>query len=57
MAIVSQVGFATVKGQLVRTILYPKDCSFQFYKDCLKFILFMFIFGACGFSFSLYEMV
>ena len=57
LGIVSQIGFSTVKGQLVRTILFPKECNFQFYRDCLKFIGFMFIFGMMGFSVSLYMMI
>jgi cation-transporting ATPase 13A2 len=57
LGIVSEVGFSTIKGQLVRTILFPKECNFEFYRDCLKFIGFMFIFGMMGFSVSLYMMI
>lgn len=38
LGLVYQTGFNTMKGQLVRSILFPKSTNFNFYKDALKFI-------------------
>ena len=38
LGLVYQTGFNTMKGQLVRSILFPKTSNFNFYKDALKFI-------------------
>uniref|UniRef100_A0A914EFV2 Cation-transporting P-type ATPase N-terminal domain-containing protein n=2 Tax=Acrobeloides nanus TaxID=290746 RepID=A0A914EFV2_9BILA len=37
-AVVVRTAFATQKGQLVRSIMYPKPVDFRFTKDLLKFI-------------------
>ena len=31
-------GFCTSKGELVRSILFPKEVMFKFYKDAVKFV-------------------
>jgi len=31
-------GFCTSKGELVRSILFPKEVMFKFYEDAVKFI-------------------
>ena len=31
-------GFCTSKGELVRSILYPKEVMFKFYEDAVKFV-------------------
>ena len=41
MALVISTGFNTEKGNLIRTILYPKDTEYRFQKDSVKYILFM----------------
>lgn len=38
LGLVYQTGFNTMKGQLVRSILFPKSTNFNFYNDALKFI-------------------
>nr|XP_033814866.1 probable cation-transporting ATPase 13A4 isoform X3 [Geotrypetes seraphini] len=38
-AVVLQTGFNTAKGDMVRSILYPKPVNFQLYKDGFRFIL------------------
>ena len=48
LALVSQTGFNTMKGQLLRSILYPKEHSFKFYKDAMYFVLCLFILAAAG---------
>jgi len=38
IALVTKTGFLTLKGSLVRDILYPKEFKFVFYTDSLKFL-------------------
>ena len=44
----TKTGFATTKGALVRSILYPKNSNFKFYSDSIKFIFVLFIFALIG---------
>uniref|UniRef100_A0A8D0HJV4 Cation-transporting ATPase n=1 Tax=Sphenodon punctatus TaxID=8508 RepID=A0A8D0HJV4_SPHPU len=37
--VVFQTGFNTAKGDLVRSILYPKPVNFKLYRDAFKFIV------------------
>jgi cation-transporting ATPase 13A2 len=46
LGLVLQTGFSTMKGRLVRSLLFPKPENFQFYKDSLKFIGMMGIIAA-----------
>lgn len=39
---VFQTGFSTTKGELVRSILYPKPLKMKFYKDSFYFVTFLF---------------
>lgn len=39
------VGFCTAKGDLISSILYPKPVTFKFYKDAVKFVLFLAVLG------------
>ena len=48
-AIVIRTGFKTVKGRLVRSIMYPKPNKFKFYEDSLKFIAFLALLTIIGF--------
>ena len=41
LGLVFQNGFNTVKGQVLRSILFPKNNSFKFYRDSLIFIMAM----------------
>ena len=47
------VGFSTAKGELVRSILYPKPMGFKFYKDAMKFILLLACIAAVGMTYSI----
>lgn len=47
-ALVVRTGFCTVKGGLVRFILYPKPSKFAFYNDSYKFIALMFAMSIIG---------
>ncbi|KAL4462608.1 hypothetical protein ABPG74_000438 [Tetrahymena malaccensis] len=53
LGLVSSTSFNTMKGQLVRSILYPKQNSFSFYVDSLKFIAVLALISVLGFAFSL----
>ena len=57
LATVAQTGFNTMKGQLVRSILFPKNNAFQFYKDSLKFIGAMSCIAVLGFIWSLVSLL
>lgn len=54
LARVVRTGFDTTKGSLVKSILYPSPVGFKFYKDSIKFILFLFIMATFGMAFALY---
>lgn len=48
LAVVIRTGFDTSKGNLVRSILFPKPIGFKFYTDSLKFVLFLFFVAILG---------
>jgi len=48
-ALVTRTGFMTMKGKLVRSILYPKPNKFKFYEDSMKFIAVLAVIAICGF--------
>ncbi|XP_021926839.1 probable cation-transporting ATPase 13A3 isoform X2 [Zootermopsis nevadensis] len=55
MAVVVRTGFSTVKGELVRSILFPKPMSgFKFYQDSIRFILFLFLIAALGMAYCIH---
>uniref|UniRef100_A0A8B9PET1 Cation-transporting ATPase n=1 Tax=Apteryx owenii TaxID=8824 RepID=A0A8B9PET1_APTOW len=47
-AVVLQTGFNTAKGDLVRSILYPKPMNFKLYRDAFKFIIGLSLIGVLG---------
>ncbi|KAM3128083.1 hypothetical protein pb186bvf_019784, partial [Paramecium bursaria] len=49
LVIASQTGFSTNKGQLVRSILFPKPTKFSFHKDSMKFVGVLGIMAFIGF--------
>ncbi|KAK2521574.1 hypothetical protein Q9233_010818 [Columba guinea] len=48
-------GFCTAKGDLISSILYPKPVSFKFYKDAVKFVLFLAVLGCPTFFFPTHQ--
>jgi cation-transporting ATPase 13A3/4/5 len=49
LALVTETGFNTMKGQLIRSIMFPQENSFQFYVDSMKFIGVMAVIAVIGF--------
>lgn len=54
LALVARTGFETAKGELVRSILLPEELSFKFYRDSIKFVVFLFCMASVGMVYSLY---
>lgn len=52
-AVVVRTGFSTAKGELVRSILYPKPMGFKFYQDAMKFVGFLACIAAFGMTYSI----
>ncbi|NWZ87332.1 AT132 ATPase, partial [Poecile atricapillus] len=50
-------GFCTAKGDLISSILYPKPVSFKFYKDAVKFVLFLAVLALIGTLYSILILV
>ncbi|NXH54570.1 AT132 ATPase, partial [Rhabdornis inornatus] len=57
LAVVTRTGFCTAKGDLISSILYPKPVSFRFYKDAVKFVLFLAILALIGTLYSILILV
>ncbi|XP_048833620.1 polyamine-transporting ATPase 13A3 isoform X1 [Brienomyrus brachyistius] len=52
-AVVIRTGFNTAKGQLVRSILYPKPTDFKLYRDAYLFLLCLVAVAGIGFIYSI----
>lgn len=46
-------GFSTSKGQLVRSILYPKPTDFKLYRDAYLFLLCLVAVAGIGFIYTI----
>ena len=53
LALVTETGFNTIKGNLIRSILYPKKMDEKFEKDSYKYIAMMSILCIVGFAISI----
>ncbi|KAM9543701.1 polyamine-transporting ATPase 13A3 isoform 1-T7 [Guaruba guarouba] len=51
-AVVVRTGFSTAKGQLVRSILYPKPTDFKLYRDAYLFLLSLVVVAGIGFLYT-----
>ena len=51
------VGFSTSKGELVRSILFPKPFGFKFYQDAMKFIGFLAFMSLLGMAYSVRTLI
>ena len=54
VALVVRTGFTTAKGELIRSIMFPKPMDFKFYRDSIRFIGVLFCIAACGMSYCIY---
>ncbi|KAI1235865.1 putative cation-transporting ATPase 13A3, partial [Lamprotornis superbus] len=52
-ALVVRTGFSTAKGQLVRSILYPKPTDFKLYRDAYLFLLSLVVVAGFGFLYTI----
>uniref|UniRef100_UPI00398F3317 polyamine-transporting ATPase 13A3 n=1 Tax=Pristiophorus japonicus TaxID=55135 RepID=UPI00398F3317 len=56
-AVVVRTGFGTTKGQLVRSILYPKPTDFKLYRDAYLFLLCLVGVAGIGFLYTIINSV
>ncbi|XP_029003029.1 polyamine-transporting ATPase 13A3 [Betta splendens] len=52
-AVVVRTGYSTAKGQLVRSILYPKPTDFKLYRDAYLFLLCLVFVAGIGFIYCI----
>ncbi|XP_077394602.1 polyamine-transporting ATPase 13A3-like isoform X1 [Festucalex cinctus] len=50
--VVVRTGFSTEKGQLVRSILYPKPTDFKLHRDATHFLMAMVVLAVIGFIYT-----
>ncbi|KAM5163816.1 putative cation-transporting ATPase 13A4 [Mantella aurantiaca] len=51
-AVVLHTGFNTAKGDMVRSILYPKPMNFKLYRDAFRFLMCLVIIAIIGFIYT-----
>lgn len=54
MARVVRTGFSTAKGELVKSILFPRPIEFRFYEDSIRFVLCLFAVSTLGVIYTVY---
>lgn len=55
LAMVVRTGFNTTKGNLIRSMLFPKPNKFKFYRDSFRFIGVLAMIAVMGFFVSIYN--
>ncbi|XP_030071564.1 probable cation-transporting ATPase 13A4 [Microcaecilia unicolor] len=53
-AVVMQTGFNTAKGDLVKSILYPKPMNFKLHRDALRFFMFLAVLSLAGATYTVW---
>ncbi|GAM21648.1 hypothetical protein SAMD00019534_048230, partial [Acytostelium subglobosum LB1] len=56
LAMVTKTGWSTAKGELVLSILYPKEAYFEFFQQSIKFLLVLCGIALGGFGVSVWRM-
>ena len=56
-ALVIRTGFVTMKGTLVRDILFPKPTKFKFYRDSLIWVAAMGMIAIVGYCFTIPKLI
>uniref|UniRef100_A0A915DDE9 Cation-transporting ATPase n=1 Tax=Ditylenchus dipsaci TaxID=166011 RepID=A0A915DDE9_9BILA len=56
-AVVLRTAYTTLKGQLVRSMMYPKPVDFRFTKDLFKFVGFLSCIAGLGFIYTIIVMI
>lgn len=46
------IGFNTAKGEMVRSILFPKPMNFKLYQDAFRFLMCLVAIAVIGFIYS-----
>lgn len=54
LARVVRTAFHTSKGELVKSILFPRPIEFRFYEDSIKFVLMLFLVALCGMTYTIH---
>ena len=57
LSLLAVPGFSTAKGELVRSILFPKPVDFKFTQDAMKFVGFLASVSLIGMVYTLVLMV
>ncbi|CAH2247932.1 probable cation-transporting ATPase 13A4 [Pelobates cultripes] len=52
IAVVKQTGFNTAKGDMVRSILFPKPMNFKLYQDATRFLMCLVAIAVVGFIYT-----
>uniref|UniRef100_A0A4W3I8D4 P-type ATPase A domain-containing protein n=1 Tax=Callorhinchus milii TaxID=7868 RepID=A0A4W3I8D4_CALMI len=52
-AVVHRTGFSTAKGELVRSILYPKPMDFKLYQDAFRFLMCLGVIAILGMIYTI----